>query len=318
MGFEESRRMQEAPDGRRQTEDEISRRAAEWFALLLDGSETASDRQGLREWLLADERHAKAYSDLERLWSGAGIVHDLGKAPSPSRRTVLKTGGAAMVLAGAVWGSMRLLGPAAYSTGTGETASVTLPDGSVATLSTRTALTLDFDAERRRIILGKGEAFFKVAPDASRPFVVEASDLFSTALGTAFSVGFQEDGIAVTVTEHAVSVSTGDKFQRVEQGQSLIYRDGRMSVPLRTDVETQLSWRSGKLVFLSTPFRDVISSLSRWRTGKIIVMDERLAQSPVTIIVDVKRSDTILDTLALGLPIKVQNLSPWLTFIYPR
>lgn len=47
-------------------------------------------------------------------------------------------------------------------------------------------------------------------------------------------------------------------------------------------------------------------------------MDERLAQSRVTIIVDVKRSDTILDTLALGLPIKVQTLSPWLTFIYPR
>ena len=311
--------MEEAPDGHRQAEDEISRRAAEWFALLLDGSETASDRQRLREWLLADERHAKAYSDLERLWSGAGIVHDLGKARSPSRRTVLKTGGAAVVLAGAVWGSMRLLGPAAaYSTGTGETASVTLPDGSVATLSTRTALALNFDAERRWVVLEKGEAFFQVAPDPSRPFVVEASDLFSTALGTAFSVGFQEDGIAVTVTEHAVSVSTRDKFQRVEQGQSLIYRNGRMSVPVKADVETQLSWRSGKLVFLSTPFRDVVSSLSRWRTGKIIVMDDRLAQSRVTIIVDVKRSDTILDTLALGLPIKVQTLSPWLTFIYPR
>jgi transmembrane sensor len=89
-------------------------------------------------------------------------------------------------------------------------------------------------------------------------------------------------------------------------------------VPVKADVETQLSWRSGKLVFLSTPFRDVVSSLSRWRTGKIIVMDERLAQSRVTIIVDVKRSDTTLDTLALGLPIKVQTLSPWLTFIYPR
>jgi len=311
--------MEDAPDGRKHSEDEISRRAAEWFALLLDGGETASDRQALREWLLADERHAKAYADLERLWSGAGIVHDLGKAPSSSRRTVLKTGGAAVVLAGAVWGGMRLLGPAAtYSTGTGETAAVTLPDGSTATLSTRTALTLDFDAGRRRVVLEKGEAFFEVAPDASRPFVVEAADLFSTALGTAFSVGFQEGGIAVTVTEHAVSVSTGDKFQRVEQGESLLYRNGRLSIPLKADVETQLSWRSGKLVFLSTPFQDVISSLSRWRTGRIIVMDERLARSPVTIIVDVKRSDTILDTLALGLPIRVQNLSPWLTFIYPR
>uniref|UniRef100_UPI00310109B1 DUF4880 domain-containing protein n=1 Tax=Neorhizobium sp. EC2-8 TaxID=3129230 RepID=UPI00310109B1 len=128
--------MEEAPDSRRQTEDEISRRAAEWFALLLDGRETASDRQGLREWLLADERHAKAYADLERLWSGAGIVHDLGNPSRASRRTVLKTGGAAIVLGGAVWGGMRLLSPVGdYSTGTGETATVRLPDGSVATLS---------------------------------------------------------------------------------------------------------------------------------------------------------------------------------------
>ncbi len=312
--------MNEQADYPSRTDEEISREAAEWFARLLDESEgTATRHQRFRAWLQEDVRHAKAYAELERLWSGAGMVQDHSKAGGLSRRTVLKAGGTAVVLLAAGFAGTGLLLPAGdYNTHTGEIAKVTFPDGSTAVLSTRTALSLDFTADRRQVTLHRGEAFFEVAPDAARPFSVEASDLSATALGTAYSVGFRDDGIDVTVARHAVRVSTGDTSQQLGEGESLLYRSGVLSSPVETDVDTRLSWRNGKLIFLSTPLEQVVASLSRWRTGKIVVMNERLARSPVTIIVDVKRSDTIIDTLALGLPITVQRLSPWLTFIYPK
>jgi len=311
--------MEEPADCHQRTGEQISREAAEWFALLLDGQERETDRQRFRKWLLADERHAGAYAELERLWSGAGMVQNRPTTSNPSRRTALKTGGVAVLLLAAGYGSFRMSGPSAdYSTGTGETATFTLPDGSTAMLSTRSALSIDFSPGHRRVVLERGEAFFDVAPDPRRPFTVDAADLSATALGTAYSVGFRDDGIEVTVTKHAVNVSNGKSSQRLGEGETLIYRNGGLSRPVATDVETQLSWRTGKLVFLSTPLRDVVTSLSRWRTGKIVIMDDRLARSPVTIIVDVKRSGAILDTLALGLPITIRNLSPWLTLIYPK
>ncbi|WP_105383108.1 FecR family protein [Neorhizobium alkalisoli] len=311
--------MEEPADCHQRTDDQISREAAEWFALLLDGREKPSDRQRFRDWLLTDDRNARAYAELEQLWSGAGMVRDRMAEANPSRRTALKTGGAAIVLLAAGYAGTRLFGSSAdYRTGTGETATVTLPDGSTAQLSTRTAFSIDFAPGRRRVVIERGEVFFDVAPDSRRPFTVEAADLNATALGTAYSVGFLNDGIEVTVAKHAVSVSTGGTSQRLVEGDTVIYRNGRLSVPVKTDVEQQLSWRNGKLVFLSTPLANVVSSLSRWRTGKIVIMDDELARRPVTIIVDVKRSGTILDTLALGLPITVRNLSPWLTLIYPK
>jgi transmembrane sensor len=79
-----------------------------------------------------------------------------------------------------------------------------------------------------------------------------------------------------------------------------------------------VSWRDGKLVFISTPFEDVVATLSKWRRGKMIVMDKALARRPVSIIVDVRRAGRILENLEDGLPIRVTSYSPWLSLIYPQ
>ncbi|RYG96069.1 MAG: FecR family protein [Alphaproteobacteria bacterium] len=298
----------------------VSRQAEEWFALLLDDGATANDRVEFRSWLERSPENVAAYSELERLWLGAAALPEVLPNASLTRRKLIKSGGALAVLATAGLGSAIYLKPAAadYRTGVGETARFTLPDGSIAELSTGTAISLDFTSNRRRVLLHEGEAFFIVTADASRPFVVDCRQLRSTALGTQFSVGMQEDRIIVAVTEHTVRVSSPTQKQDVREGQSVFFSNDRLSAPALMDVDTQLSWRDGKLVFISTPFEDIVASLSRWRPGKIIVMDKTLGRRPVSIIVDVRRAGRILENLEHGLPIRIASYSPWLTLIYPQ
>lgn len=301
-------------------EADLSRCAAEWFALLLDESATANDRAEFRLWLESNPANAKAYAELERLWLGSSALPEVTNSPSATRRRVIKAGGALLIAGAAGLGTLSYLRlPAGdYRTAVGETAHIALPDGSTVELSTASAISVNFSKNRRLIQLHEGEAFFTVAADAQRPFVVSAGKLDTTALGTQFSVGIRDDAISVAVAEHSVRVSSPFEAQDVFEGQTVLFANDRLSRPAETDVGSQLSWRDGKLVFISTPFEDAVAALAKWRRGKIIVMDKALARRPVSIIVDVRRAGKILETLENGLPIRVDTYSPWLTLIYPR
>ena len=62
--------------------------------------------------------------------------------------------------------------PDHYATMTGELYSVPLPDGSLVTLNTRSAIRIDYSAQYRDIHLGEGEALFEAVEDIARPFRV--------------------------------------------------------------------------------------------------------------------------------------------------
>lgn len=298
---------------------DISLHAAEWFALLLDESATPLDRANFRVWLEHSPAHAAAYAELERLWLGASALPEVSNPTSIERRKILKSGGALVILTAAGLGANTYLRQQTdYRTGVGETARFTLPDGSIAELSTGSAISLNFTSEQREVTLQEGEAFFTVAPDAARPFCVDCRDLGVTALGTQFSVGIHEEGIVVAVAEHTVKVSSLSQEQIVREGQSVLFANDKLSAPSQMDIQTKLSWRDGKLVFISTPFEDIVASLSKWRYGKMIVMDRALARRPISIIVDVRRAGRILESLENGLPIRIARYSPLLTLIYTQ
>lgn len=303
-----------------QTSLDAPKSAAEWFAHLLDDSATPNDLADFRAWLQADPSNAAAYAEIERLWLGAGMVPDRSEPARLSRRKLLKTGSALVVVASSALATAAYMRPIAadFRTGKGEIRTVTLPDGSTAELSTASAISLGYTATQRVVTLVEGEAFFTVASDSSRPFVVNAGTLSTVALGTQFSVSREDDRITVAVVEHSVRVSSPFEALDVGEGQSVVFANDRISKPSETDVGSQLSWRDGKLVFISTPLEDAVRVLSKWRRGKMIVMDSALARRPITVIVDVRRAGSILQTLENGLPIRVDTYSPWLALIYPR
>jgi len=310
--------------------DPIAQQAASWFALFAGQAGTADDRAARDAWLAADPRHRAAYARIEALWEGAArlpglesIADGLATAPVARRRFVAGMagfGGVALA-AGGLWAlapGMPLSGILSdYRTGAGERRVVALPDGSTAELSAASALSVEFGGSARRIRLDAGEAYFRVAPDSARPFVVEAGTGTTTALGTAFAVAHEADGARVVVTEHAVRVAAGGESRDVAAGRRVRYRGGRLGPVEAAEEGVDLAWRQGRLVFVSAPLGDVVAALERWRRGRILVMDAALARRPVTVIVDVRRSDAMLDALVRALPVRLVDLGPLLTLIYP-
>src|SRR3546814_17597567 len=90
-----------------------------------------------------------------------------------------------------------------------------LADGSSIELGSDSALSVALGNRQRVVTLYKGEAFFTVAADAGRPFVVQAAGGSTQALGTAFNIKTVEGRAIVTVTEHAVLVAARSEERRV-------------------------------------------------------------------------------------------------------
>jgi transmembrane sensor len=300
--------------------DPVSQEAIAWFAMMRADEVAASDRAAFRAWLRRDQRHEAAYRDVERLWSGASelpIVKARRRAArlGVTRRALGKAAIAATVGGGAWMASERGL-LADYSTGAGERRTVTLDDNSRVELSASTAVSVDFDTRSRLVTLHRGQAFFSVAPDATRPFVVAAAAGRIVGAGASFDVDRLDDDVRVTIVEREADVRLAERAVRLRAGSQLVYGRDDIGAPYDVDPAAELAWREGRLVFVSRPFGNVIASLNRWRRGALIVTSPALAMRPVTLVVDLAKSSDILATLEDALPIRIVSVTPYLTLIF--
>ena len=125
---------------------------------------------------------------------------------------------------------------------------MTLEDGSRVQLDSKSSIKVQYALAERRLTLLKGEAWFGVAPDPARPFVVEAGGGTVTALGTAFDVAVEKSGTRVTVTEHRVTIASNGQSVVVDQGrQSVFGRDTGVQAPSAVDAESATAWRARQI-----------------------------------------------------------------------
>lgn len=206
---------------------------------LQDKTVNADDRHAFSVWIASDPAHRLAYERAQKLWQRFDTVkpeYDRLRHPKRvDRRGVVLGGLAALVLLpGAFIMSRRGLF-ATYRTDVGERQSFKLADGSTVELGSYSALSVDFADDRRNLMLHEGQAFFQVASDHSRPFVVSAGGGTITALGTAFDVKLTDQAVTVSVLEHAVSVA----FGQID--------------PLRLNEGWQMTYGAEEAPFLSAP-----------------------------------------------------------------
>ncbi len=306
--------MTEQPNSSQTRDEDASREAAAWFARLLDERATESDHQSFRAWLLADSRNAEAYARMERLWERAAFEQKPVQV-SGSRRAFLKTAAGSFVVATVTGSGWLWTRRPDFSTGTGETHAIRLEDGSTIELSASSSVTVNFTSTARRIVLHSGEAYFTVAPDVRRPFVVWAGDLRATALGTAYSVSIFSERTSVAVTEHNVRVEAHGQMIDLSEGQSLDWADNRFGRVTSDETDSRLAWRERRLVFLSRSLGEIVEEINRWRDGHLIILDPILARRKVTAIIDVNDMAEIDKTLEQGLPIALSSYTPYLTLV---
>jgi RNA polymerase sigma factor (sigma-70 family) len=172
-----------------------------------------------------------------------------------------------------------------FHTAVGAVAAVPMSDGSTVTLNTDSQVRIAVTSAQRRVELGRGEAFFEVAKDPVRPFVVIVGNCKVTAVGTKFSVWRAASEVRITVTEGRVRVERTDSEapneapEEVSAGDVVHARSTGVVIELKrlSEVEENLSWRRGYLFFHDVPLATAVAEFNRYNREKIVIGDPAIA-----------------------------------------
>lgn len=146
---------------------------------------------------------------------------------------------------------------------------VILADGSTARLNsgTRIKFPLNFTGNTREVYID-GEAFFDIAADSKKPFIVRTSKTAIQVLGTSFNVNTYNN-IHTSLVDGAVSTTSGDQQLVLKPGQEAVLTDQSFTTQ-NFDAATTLSWMEGAYYFHDVPLKNLSGILSRWFKTKII------------------------------------------------
>jgi transmembrane sensor len=246
------------------------------------------------EWCAQDPLNFDAFDRMQHVWDGfpparvriPQVAVPLLGVPqrSTARRNLFIAVAASILVLGVAidWFAQRQSVSLAFTTAVGEQGHDILPDGSRVDLAPDSRMSVRFSLLRREIRLDRGQAYFAVAHNALRPFIVQANGVNAVATGTAFDVRTGPNATVVTVSEGRVSVGPSDAGSaaggldveplRAGAGQQVTFTPSarRLSV-MAVDARVYDSWRTGTLEFVGQPLREVVSEVDRFVKRKIVV-----------------------------------------------
>jgi transmembrane sensor len=207
--------------------------------------------------------------------------------------------------------------PETFNTATGQFRRVRLPDGSLASLNTRTTLEWTGSPNDRRVRLLRGEAFFDVVHESRRPFRILLAHSEVQVLGTRFDVYQKADGnVVVTVLSGTVSVEGLDQgadarpswTRRLGTNEQIEYSPvglvGDVHAAVAPDV---VRWREGMIETQGEPLSKFVSDLSRYTAERIVIVDPRAASQDIGGVFSVRNVDATLARIARIAPVTVTH-----------
>lgn len=218
-------------------------------------------------------------------------------------------------------------------TGLGEVDTIELSDGSVLTLNSETRIQVAFNQHERHLVLVAGEAFFDVASDAQRPFVIDTGEQEIRVLGTKFNVRKEETGVRVAVVEGKVSVTRmsslaaadvmDDAALMVLAEDDYLLEAGAMgSFSTSADVVAKASfelvneaqnWRRGVFRFDDASLADVVAEFNRYRTQKIVLADPQTGELRISGVFHFSEGEGLLTALTTSLPVELDRKNDTVT-----
>lgn len=341
--------------------DWVAVEAAQWLVRLSSDDVSAEDRADFQEWVASSPDHRLAYDEAQATWadldalgglaqtqpetlpcelrieikhSARLIDADRRRRSAANRAPWWAAAAAVVVLVLVKFAWVGLYGPqsnmnvspaaASYETRVGERREILLADGSLVWLNTDTKAHVALTASKRRVHLGSGEAYFTVAKDADRPFVVTAGDRSVLAVGTEFNVHHRENQTTVTVVEGVVDVirplaaplpatksvepNLAQERRRVRQSQVVTLGDAETEV---VDLEPEAaaraaSWRRGKLYFDAVTIEEMIFKLDPYVTERIVIADDSISGLVGGGVIHVDNVESIFKALEMIWPIRVE------------
>jgi len=155
---------------------------------------------------------------------------------------------------------------------------VELPDGTMVYLNSESKLLFpEIFSETERNVVLYGEAFFEVAEDSLRPFLVQSKDVFTKAIGTSFNVSAYSNDSNVNValvTGQVVVFSESKSFNQyqLDPGEKLSFDLKKQNAKLSSfNLLSEIGWKDGLLVFKNDSFAEFVDKIERWFAVEVTV-----------------------------------------------
>ena len=317
--------------------NDIETQAADWIAErdragVGTGTPLPPERQAaLDAWLAASTAHRIAYLRLDQAWQRANRLRALQTSaqpllapPAPRRaaawgwlaRPAVQRGAAGMGLATvALVMGLQFLGPRPhtldYTTARGQRESVMLADGSKLTLNTATQLRTEVTPQTRQVWLQSGEAFFDIAHDAQRPFVIHAGKQRVTVLGTKFSLQRDGDKLRVTVLEGRVQVQDelgGSRPTVLARADTAVAEAHNLLVTKVSpqQLSARLGWLQGKLVLSDVTLAEAARQFNRYGDKQLVIKDAAAGRIVIGGVFEAGNVEAFARLLHAGFGLQVQ------------
>lgn len=152
-------------------------------------------------------------------------------------------------------------------------ASIVLSDGTKVYLNAASSLTypVAFTGSERKVQI-TGEAYFEVAKDKSKKFVVGSDGVTTEVLGTHFNINTYPDEKAqkVTLLEGSLRVTGGNSGTIIKPGDQAAFENGKMSISQPADLDQVMAWKNGVFNFNNASCETVMRQLARWYNIEIV------------------------------------------------
>ncbi len=165
----------------------------------------------------------------------------------------------------------------------GQKITTILPDGTRVKLNTDSKIVAptSFTENVRKVIL-KGEAFFEVTRNESKPFIIETEKMEIMVLGTSFIVSAYDDesvnSVSVKSGKVEVKGTNANRSIQLTQNEATFYQGGaEMKKSEITKPDYVFGWIDQKLLFDNHSIEEVLDRISRWY-GVEIDLRKRLEQ----------------------------------------
>lgn len=316
-------------------DDQVLQQAADWFAVLQDEAVTADEQRQWQQWLAEDPQHQLAWEQIEQIF---GVMsHFDQEADRQVANHVLSSSGHGMRNTLAVvsmlfmsvalgWLTFSpyslLTGAYHYRTEVGETRQIRLDDGSVLWINTDSEVLTRYDNSLRKITLRSGEILIDSAPDTrthtssgsnplahSRPLVVDTDSGRLTALGTRFSVKYEDNGTELNVFDGAVRIDPASSNQShiVRAGGQGHFSPDQIQPGQGGANALREAWSQGLLIADDMPLCQFVSELGRYRSETLYCPSE-LNRLKLTGTYPLRDTDAILVAIESSLPVRIRQV----------
>ena len=313
-----------------------SDRIHELVAMKLAGELQDDDHQEFGDWLAEDDANEKFFIEQQELWNKSGVELDLdvdaawaninNRTISPSK--VIPIWRLNVVRISAVAASVALIIISYFIYNDGDVRktiiaennlmNMELPDRSQIDLRKGASLEYaeDFENDSREVWL-KGEAFFNVERDEKRPFIVHASTVDVTVLGTSFFVRESNGNVEVEVVTGNVKVSEqyhGTEDIQLTAEESAVYSKNEQSLTLQEVNPDSQYWLSKTLKFKRTSLKKVARVLSDLMEIEIKFRNEELQRCKLTASFTDNSIEDIAEVIATTFNFKFEISEDSITF----